>query len=182
MKINRLETHDRLQHFVKDQSANIFQGAEDCLKKNPDSLAIQEKSPYVYIFAHPRTDDDGVTKRMIWQPRLSIPQAQTNSYLFRALSNTDVIQIVWLLPPRELWSQYEKDKVTESNEIAWSINQFKHNKKELEKPHPEDMPEERARLLLKSIVDEKLQDIRNKKMKADCINQIENRVKLFFNE
>jgi hypothetical protein len=163
MKISRLETHDRLQHFVKDQSANIFQGAEDCLKKNPDSLAIQEKAPYVYIFAHPRTDDDGVTKRMIWQPRLSIPEAQTNSYLFRALSHSDIIEVIWLLPPRELWSQYEKDKVTENNEVAWSIEMFKHRKKDLEKPHPDDMPEERGRLILKAIVDEKLQEVRNKK-------------------
>jgi len=182
MKINRLETHDRLQHFVKDQSANIFQGAEDCLKKNPDSLAIQEKSPYVYIFAHPRTDDDGITKRMIWQPRLSIPQAQTNSYLFRALSHSDIIEIVWMLPPREMWSQYEKDKVTESNEVAWSINQFRYNKKELEKAHPEDMPEERARVILKSIVDEKLQDVRNKKNRISAVSEIIEGVKLFFNE
>ncbi len=182
MKINRLETHDRLQHFVKDQSANIFQGAEDCLKKNPDSLAIQEKSPYVYIFAHPRTDDDGITKRMIWQPRLSIPQAQTNSYLFRALSNSDIIEIVWLLPPREMWSQYEKGNVTESGEVAWSIEMFKRNRSMLEEPHPEDMPEERARLILKAIVDEKLQDVRNKKNRISAVSEIIDGVKLFFNE
>lgn len=182
MKINRLETHDRLQHLVKDQSANIFQGAEDCLKKNPDSLAIQEKSPYVYLFAHPRTADDGVTKRMLWQPRLSVPEAQTNSYLFRAMSKTDVIEIIWLIPPKEMWAQYEKGKVTESNEVAWSIEMFKHKKSYLEKPHPDDMPEERARLILKAIVDEKLQDVRNKKTKSDSINQIVDGVKLFFNE
>ncbi len=182
MKINRLETHDRLQHFVKDQSANIFQGAEDCLKKNPDSLSIQEKSPYVYIFAHPRTNDDGVTKRMIWQPRLSIPEAQSNSYLFRALSNTDIIEVVWLLPPREMWSQYEKGNVTENAEVAWSIEMFKGCRSLLEKPHPDDMPEERARLILKAIVDEKLQDIRSKKMKTKIVNQILDEVKIFFNE
>ncbi len=182
MKINRLETHDRLQHFVKDQSASIFQGAEDCLKKNPDSLAIQDKSPYVYIFAHPRTDDDGITKRMIWQPRLSIPDPQTNSYLFRALSHSDIIEVVWLLPPREMWTQYKKGKVTESNEVAWSINQFQHNRKELEKPHPEDMPEEKARLILKAIVDEKLQDVRNKKARISATSQLVDNVKGFFNE
>ena len=164
MKLNRLETHDRLQHFVKDQSSNIFQGAEDCLKKNPDSLAIQDKSPYVYIFAHPRTADDGVNKRMLWQPRLSIPEAQTNSYLFRAISHTDTIQIVWLIPPKEQWKQYEKGNVTEQNEVAWSIEMFKHKKKELEKPHPDDMTEEYGRLILKAIVDEKLQEVRRPKV------------------
>jgi len=164
MKLNRLETHDRLQHFVKDQSQNIFLGAEQCLKDNPLSLAIQEKSPYVYLFAHPRTADDGVTKVMYWDPRLSIPEAQTNSYLFRAISKTDTIEVIWLIPPREMWPQYDMGKVTESNEVAWSINQFKHNRKELEKPHPDDLPEERARLILKAIVDEKLQEIRSKRV------------------
>src|SRR5215470_6737494 len=88
MKLNRLETHDRLQHFVQDQSKNIWQGADDCMKRNPLSLALQDRSPYIYIFAHPRTADDGVTKRMLWQPRLTKPQAQSNSYLFRAKSNS----------------------------------------------------------------------------------------------
>ena len=100
MKVDRLETHDRLLHFKKDQALNIAQGAEDCLKRNPLSLAIQSRSPYVYLFAHPRTADDGFTKRMLWQPRLTRPKAQTNSYLFRAQSNSDVIEVCWLLPPR----------------------------------------------------------------------------------
>lgn len=165
MKLNRLETHDRLQHFVKDQSINIFQGAEDCLKKNPDSLAIQEKCPYVYLFAHPRTAEDGTTKRMLWQPRLSIPKAQTNSYLFRAISHTDLIQVVWLIPPREMWPQYEKGNVTESGEVAWSIEMFKRKRSILEQPDPEDFPEERAKLIWQGIINERLQELRNQKLK-----------------
>lgn len=161
MKINRLETHDRLQHFVKDQTQNIFQGAEECLKQNPDSLAIQEKSPYVYIFAHPRTADDGVNKRMLWQPRLSIPKPQTNSYLFRAQSNTDLIEVIWLIPPREMWPQYKQGKVTESGEVAWCIEMFKHNREMLEKPHPDDMSESRAFEILKSILREAKQKKEN---------------------
>lgn len=164
MKVNILEAHDRKKHFIKDQSANVFQGAEDCLKKNPLSLAIQEKSPYVYIFAHPRTADDGVTKRLLWQPRLSVPEAQTNSYLFRALSHTDIIEVCWILPPKEMWGQYEKGKVTEDNWSAWSIEMFKTNKKALEKPHPEDLPEEKSRLIMRAIVDEHLYAVRHKNM------------------
>ena len=76
MKINRLEAHDRLLHFKNDQNSTIQQGAEDCLKKNPLSLALQDHSPYIYIFAHPRTADDGVNKRLLWQPRLTKPKAQ----------------------------------------------------------------------------------------------------------
>ena len=122
MKINRLETHDRLQHLQKDQSLNLSQGCEDCLKKNSLSLSLQHHSPYVYIFAHPRTTDDGVTKRMLWQPRLSRPSAQTNSYLFRAESHSDIVEVIWMIPPKELWDTYRKDNMMENGTILWSIN------------------------------------------------------------
>lgn len=148
MKIDRLETHDRLLHFIKDQSENIYKGADDCLKKNIDSLKIQEKSPYVYIFAHPRTTDDGLNKRLLWQPRLIKPKAQPNSYLFRAVSHTDMMETCWIIPPIDLWKQYDAGKVCESNWAAWSIAQFIHNRKELEKPFPEDFSYEQVRNIM----------------------------------
>jgi len=162
MKINRLETHDRLLHFKKDQALNIFQGAEDCLKKNPLSLSLQEKSPYIYIFAHPRTDDDGTSKKMFWQPRLSKPEPQTNSYLFRAMSKMDIIEIVWMIPPQEMWSQYKKGNVTEHKEVVWSINQFIHNRHQMSQPEPDDWPEEQGRLILKKVIDEHIEELRRK--------------------
>lgn len=163
MKLNRLEAHDRLLHFKKDQDVNIFQGAEDCLKRNPLSLAIQEKSPYIYLFAHPRTADDGVTKVMYWQPRLSKPEAQTNSYLFRAQSKTDIIEVCWLIPPREMWPQYNIGNVTESELVMWSVNQFRFNQEELEKPHPEDMSEERGKVILQGIINEHISTLKHRK-------------------
>ncbi len=143
MKLNRLETHDRLLHFKKHQEANIYQGAEDCLKKNPDSLFFQDRSPYVYIFAHPRTDDDGVNKRMLWQPRLTKPLAQSNSYLFRAQSKSDIVEVCWILPPSELWSQYIGENVTGDKDICWYIDQFRFNREILQANDPDDLPADR---------------------------------------
>lgn len=163
MKLNVHEVHDRFKYFLKDQWESVSKGAEECLFRNPDSLAIQDKSPYLYIFAHTRKTDDQRNDRLLWQPRLSIPIPETNSYLFRANSKTDILQIVWLIPKREFWSQFQKGNVTESDYYAWSIDQFLNNRHNLSKPHPEDMLEERGRLILKSIVDEKLQDVRRKK-------------------
>lgn len=151
MKINRLETHDRLDHLQKDQAINLAQGAEDCLKKNALSLALQQYSPYIYIWAHPRTGEDGFTKRMLWQPRLSRPVPQTNSYLFRAKSNSDILEICWMIPPREMWDQYKKGNVTENEIVIWSINEFEHHRKRLEVSHPEDLPEERQRYIYQAI-------------------------------
>lgn len=164
MKVDRLETHDRLLHFKKDQALNIAQGAEDCLKRNPLSLAIQSRSPYVYLFAHPRTADDGFTKRMLWQPRLTRPKAQTNSYLFRAQSNSDVIEVCWLLPPREMWDQYSKGKVTEDDVTWWSIQMFQNRREDLEKDDPEDLSEERCKMIMRDIAVSMEQENRMKKM------------------
>lgn len=165
MKVDRLEAHDRLLHFKKDQWHILAQGIEDCLKKNPLSLAIQERSPYVYIFAHPRTADDGVNKRMYYQPRLVKPEAQTNSYLMRAQSKSDVLEICWFIPPMETWSQYKVGNVTESETVLWSIQQFKTNKKGLEAPDPQDLSEDKARSILREVIGDKIQEVRTKKPK-----------------
>jgi len=142
-KLNLFETHDRLEHFKKDQHNIIFEGAEECLKKNPDSLALQEKCPYIYLFAHPRLDDDGIRTRLLWQPRLTKPKAQSNSFLFRAISNTDVLEVCWLIPPPELWPQYQRGQIAEDPTVLWSINMFLNNKAELEAPAHDDWPDKK---------------------------------------
>ena len=141
MKIDRLETHDRLEHFKADQNDAIVQGLEDCLKRNPLSLALQDRSPYVYIYAHPRTTEMGNAKVMYWQPRLSKPKMETNSYLFRVRSYSDECEIIWMLPPREQWDQYKRGNVTEHETVNWSIAQFENHKAEMEKPEPDDWPD-----------------------------------------
>lgn len=164
MKLNRFETHDRLLHLKKDQARNIAQGAEDCLKKNRLSLALQERSPYIYIFAHPRTADDGVTKRMLWQPRLTRPEAQTNSYLFRAQSKTDIMEICWLLPPQEMWAQYKKGNVTEHEWVLWSINQYRTNSIQLGAPLQDDLPEHACKAIYHQIATELNEELQIEKL------------------
>jgi hypothetical protein len=163
MRLNLLETHDRLEYLMKDQSEKIAQGAEDCLKKNPDSLKLQEKSHYIYIFAHPRTHDNGVDKNLFWQPRLVKPKAETNSYLFRAQSRTDIFEVCWMIPPIELWEQYKKGNVCESNWCAWSIEQYLHNREGLEKPFEDDWSYEQAWNIFKSILQESVNAKNTKK-------------------
>jgi hypothetical protein len=164
MKLNRLETHDRLEHFKQDQALNIFQGAEDCLKKNRLSIGLQQYSPYIYIFAHPRTAEDGITKRMLWQPRLHRPKMQTNSYLFRAKSNSNELEICWLLPPRETWEQYRTGNVTEHELVNWSINMFCNYRQLCEIPHAEDLSDERSRQIYITVATEIEQEKRMEKL------------------
>lgn len=158
MKLNRLETHDRLLHLHKDQALNVAQGAQDCLTKNPLSLGLQQYSPYIYLFAHPRTTEDGLNKRMIWQPRLTKPKAQTNSYLFRAQSKGDNIEMCWMIPPREQWSQFKRGNVTENDLVLWSIVQFEKNRIELEKPFIDDLSDEQVKNIYIKVAAEMDQD------------------------
>jgi hypothetical protein len=69
MKLDRLDVHDRYEHFTK-QDFDIGECCQDLINKRPFG-----DYPF-YIFAHTRTDDDGVTKRLIWQPRLTKPKAR----------------------------------------------------------------------------------------------------------
>jgi hypothetical protein len=173
MKLKKLETHDRLLSFQKQQSDIISQGCDECLKRNPYSLALQDHSTYIYIFAHPRTVgldektqwilsgrfntfEECPEKILIWQPRLKRPKPQSNSYLFRAKSNTDILEICWILPPEELWDQYEKGTMLNSEIVEWSINQYKNNYIELSQPEADDLADARINRILKKIADEAL--------------------------
>lgn len=170
MKLNFLETHDRLQHLVDDQSGNVFRGAEDCFKKNPFSLAIQEKCPYVYIHAFPKTADDGVNKKMFWHPRISKPTASTNSFLFRGISGTDMLEIIWIIPERYLWAQYQQGNLLENKDVLISINNFENHRSKLELPHEDDLPEWRQQQIMASILAEHTQQIRNKNASPNVLD------------
>lgn len=193
MKINRLEAHDRLLHFKKTQAEIIFAGAEECLKKNSLSLAYQQRSPYVYVYAHARTIDadekisifnddlqkslldpfytrkyqslaQAPEKRLIWMPRLAKPKFEPNSFLFRAISHSDNLEMCWMLPAQEFWGQYTEGNVTESIEARWSIYQYNHKKKEMEMPHPDDLSDERSKAILLDIAREIEQEVSIKKL------------------
>lgn len=132
MKLNKLETHERLQHFTK-QDFSIADCCQDLINQRPFG-----NHPF-YIFAHTRTDDDGVTKRLIWQPRLTKPKAQSNSMLFKAYPGTDNIKIIWMIPAYELWGQYDEGLMLQNELIVESIWKFTHIKDFLEQKEPDDL-------------------------------------------
>lgn len=153
MKINLLDAHDRLMHFKK-QNFSIEECCQDLINQRPFGNV-----PF-YIFAHARTDDDGVTKRLIWDPRLTKPRAQTNSMLFKAYPGTDQIKIIWMIPARELWGQYNKGLLTENQTISQSINDFEHNRHRLEAKEDDDLGDEAIHKIYLSIS----QEAKRKKM------------------
>jgi hypothetical protein len=133
MKIDRLDAHDRLLHFNKTQNLDISQCCQDLINKRPFG------NHAFYIFGHARTEDNGVDKRLIWQPRLTKPLAQTNSMLFKVYPGTDLVKVIWMIPDRVMWEQYKKGNVTESEIITESIHLFQTDRALLEAPEPDDL-------------------------------------------
>lgn len=144
MKINRLDAHDRYQHVTRQQ-LDIDECCQDLINKRPFL-----DHPF-YIFAHTRTEEDGATKRLIWQPRLTRPKPQTNSMLFKAYPGTDVIKVIWMIPARELWSNFKKGMLCENKLVADSINDFQHNRKKLEEPESDDLSDKQIDAIYKEI-------------------------------
>jgi len=144
MKINPLDAHDRLLHFTKQQF-DIAECCQNLLDQRPFG-----HHPF-YIFAHTRTHDDGVRKRLIWQPRLTKPKAQSNSMLFKAYPTTDNIKVIWMIPDRALWKQFQKNFLTENKTICDSIQEFVYNRKKLEAPEPDDLNDAQIDSIYKEI-------------------------------
>lgn len=144
MKIDRLETHDRYKAFTK-QSTDISECCQDLINQRPFG-----EHPF-YIFAHARTHEDGFSKRILWQPRLTRPKAQTNAMLFKAYPGTDVIKVCWIIPPREMWSNYEKGKICHSEMIAKVIHDFEYNRVELDRPFDDDYSDEKIDMIYKEL-------------------------------
>ncbi len=144
MKLNFLETHDRFQHFTK-QSFDISECCQDLINQRPFG-----EHPF-YIFAHARTADDGVTKQLIWQPRLTRPLAQSNSMLFKAYPGTDLIKVIWIIPARELWAQFAKGKMLQNQTICDSLHSFLYNRDKLNEKEPDDLSDDACDAIYKQI-------------------------------
>lgn len=132
MKLNLNETHDRFLYFTK-QGFDIAECCQNLIDQRPFG-----EHPF-YIFAHTRTDDDGIKKRLIWQPRLTKPKSQTNSMLFKAYPGTDNIKVIWMIPARELWDQYKKGNIAENKTVLDSIHDFEHHRQLLDQPEQDDL-------------------------------------------
>ena len=144
IKINPLEAHDRLLHFTK-QNFSIEECCQNLIDQRPFG-----NHPF-YIFAHTRTHEDGSSKRLIWQPRLTKPKSQTNSMLFKAYPGTDIIKVIWMIPAREMWNQYKVEMMMGNRTIYQSIHDFTHNREFLDKREDDDLSDEKINEIYKDL-------------------------------
>lgn len=147
MKVNVLDAHDRMKHLIK-QDMDIGACCQSLVDQKPFG-----NRPF-YIFAHTRTDDDGVNKRLIWQPRLFKPKMEPNSMLFKGYPGTDQVKVIWILPAQELWQQYELGLLTENKTVLESIWNFRYNKGKMEADEEDDPSEIEAKAIYLEIMHE----------------------------
>jgi hypothetical protein len=147
LKIKTFDAHDRLDYLKQSQSKGIDEMIEMYVKDKPFG-----EVPF-YLFAHKRTGDYGEADRLIWQPRLTKPKAQTNSMLFRIDPDIDgAVTIIWILPPREMWHLYEKGKMFENEVVIESVYDFEHDRNKLERPQQGDLNDEQIKTVYKSAI------------------------------
>lgn len=139
MKVNRHEVHDRLDHFLEDQRDTIQKGIEDCIYRNPMAQQLLEYSSYIYIRISARTADDGVTKRMLYEPLLVKPLSSPNAMLIRYEKYKDILEILWNIPDERYVDQFTEGHIFENEIITYSINEFIKNKERLDKTDPRDL-------------------------------------------
>lgn len=137
MKVNLLETDDRFLHF-KGQDY----GVDDTAKLIVDSKPFGD-NPY-YIFVHTRQTDTTLDHRVIWQPRMLKPTPQLNSMLFRVPRGSTSFEVIWIIPPVEIWPEFDKGQIHENQVIKQSIYLFQRKFFELSQPHPQDLTGEDA--------------------------------------
>ncbi len=175
LKIDLFETHDRYKSFLK-QSDNISQGCQECIHNRPNEYG---NHPF-YIFAHKRSleidervamfnadlhasiidisykrkyyDLNSVpTARLIWSPRLTKPLPQENSMLFRAYPPGDEIKIMWVLPDKSLWDQYEKEDMITNQVVKESIHDFIYCMNKLKKKEDDDLSQDTITSIMREI-------------------------------
>jgi hypothetical protein len=161
MKIHRLDAHDRYQHFTSQQF-DIGTCCQNLIDQRPfgdysfyifahaRTIGLDEK---VKLFAsgHFKTIEEIPEKTIIWQPRLTKPSPQTNSMLFKVSPGSDIVKVIWIIPPREMWPQYEKGKLSESQLIVESIHDFQHNPAKLEQREEGDLTDETIKKIYEEI-------------------------------
>jgi hypothetical protein len=157
ISINRLETHDRLLDFKKKNVDSISQQIHKMVMERPF-----EDEPF-YIFAHKKTVDmhdqllyiqagypvDKIpTHRLVWQPRLQKPKAETNTMLFKVdPAYPDQVKVIWILPDPSQWEAYKKGQMCQDPTVIESIHDYENDKAALEAPEPDDLTDERARVI-----------------------------------
>lgn len=148
--IKKSDVHERYNNLKQTYASSIEQMVQKIVSEEPFGKQA------FYIFAHRRTNVTEGKQRLIWQPRLLKPSAQDNSMLFRVNPREpDNVEVIWIIPDESHWNNYsQKGKkalvgTIDNPLISDSIHDFKHNRKKLEAPHPDDPSGERAAAIYK---------------------------------
>jgi hypothetical protein len=146
----------------------------ECLKNVPDSIDF----PF-YVYGTSKIVDLDEKQsiilsgydiapdmRIVWVPKIIKPVPTSNSYLFLCRKNSDVHQIIWILPRKALWEQYKPGMVAFNDNIYISIMNYTHRYKEMCQPDPNG-PTEKDKEKFFRIFGEEAQKRKNEKKRTN---------------
>ena len=148
MKLNRLETHDRLEWFKKSQVE-----LDNFIQKMHVEEPFGDR-PY-YIFTIKRTVGKDEKVALVQQgtydsientpeafleisARLTRPEAAPNTTLTKIYPGKDYCKTIWNLPEPRYWDQYVSNTMFADDFITKSIFQYISNQKQMEAPERDD--------------------------------------------
>lgn len=148
-KLNKLETHDRKQCFVKYQE-NIGKFVQDIADNPPfgnrscylfiihkRSLGADERVSLVHKGEYAKIEDTPVAF-MDMQCRLGKPEMSPNTTLLKIYPGKDHVKVIWSLPEQEVWKQFGKGMLFEDKTTCDSIHNYLKNKKKMEELEHDD--------------------------------------------
>ena len=71
--------------------------------------------------------------------------------LFKAYPGSDNIKIIWMIPDRHIWKQYQYGFMTENKTITESIHLFQNDRNKLDQPDPDDLSDVQIDAIYRSI-------------------------------
>lgn len=167
MKINRLETHDRFEHFKKNQKDldNFLQKVNEerpfglhpfyVFIIHKKTLGLDEKLDLVKKNKYLKLEDTPEALMAI-QARLSKPQAAPNTTLIKIYPAQEYCKVIWTLPQQELWDQFLKDTIFNEDELTLrSILAYLNDRRSLEAYEADDPKSEEEFYYLRKIAEGK---------------------------
>ena len=69
----------------------------------------------------------------------------------QVLPETDLVDVKYIIPARELWDQYKKDYLTENKVVVESIANFENNRMLINAPDDDDLDDESIKRIYEAI-------------------------------
>lgn len=140
-----------IESYIKALVVNNRQSVEEYIQKIIASRPFGNHKFYIYSFLK-NNPDNCLQKIHYHQPRLTKPQPQLNTSLYRVNpSKPEEVEVFWILPNREAIKNFKKGKIHENPIIHEFIEKYVKDKNSLWKKEEDDLTDDQIKEIYKNI-------------------------------